>query len=164
MCVTHNPGCGWIGNSGEDKFFSGAKQLPIGAQIVSVEFLTYPPAGLSGDDSGTIGGWGSYFSRIKSNSSNDSQPNLTTINWSNACQGVYGGKNLYYRISFIISVQDGTNLGEDSFETSSTPPPSCAPPGFKPQLPPPAGSGHGEDLQFHRQYRRWDASYRSNGS
>jgi hypothetical protein len=24
--------------------------------------------------------------------------------------------------------------------------------------------GHGEDLQFHRQYRRWDAPYRSNGS
>jgi hypothetical protein len=28
MFVTHNPGCGWVGNAGQDKFFSAQKPLP----------------------------------------------------------------------------------------------------------------------------------------
>src|SRR5258706_6174674 len=100
MCVVHNPGCGWIGNSGLDKFFSVRKPLPQGAQLVRVDFLAYAPACLHSVDSGTIGGWGSYGAQIQ---------DVTNVHWNNACQGVYGGKNVFYRISFVIFIPTGKN-------------------------------------------------------
>jgi hypothetical protein len=36
MCVTHNPGCGWVGNKGKDRFFSGIKQLPPRGQAIKL--------------------------------------------------------------------------------------------------------------------------------
>jgi hypothetical protein len=127
MCVTHNPGCSWIlssGNSGEDKFFSGINQLPPGAKISSMDYTPYWPKGLQREYAGGIGRKGSYGQRITNYSP-------LSIGWENSCQGDYGGKNLYYSMSFVISVPVGTDLGEETFESGNTTVgtnlPGCAP-------------------------------------
>jgi hypothetical protein len=148
LCVTHNPGCGWVGNNGSDKFFTPDKPLPALATIVAVHFTQFWPVGIASQSAGGgLGGWGSYGANISNGSPDGSVP--TTVHWNNACQGVFGGKDVVYRISFLISVPEGTDLGEPMFDQSEAEPPDlCQPPGYSPmpqggggppQFPPPSG-------------------------
>ncbi|MGC4038676.1 MAG: VCBS repeat-containing protein [Chitinophagaceae bacterium] len=123
LLVSHNPGCGIVGNDGADKFFGAAgKVLPAGCSLVSMEFRQFWPA-VRGFDSpwSWLDDAGSYGAVLKS-------PDYT-IRWHNACTGAYDGKNLYYLVSFIISMPEGTDLGEPNFDPASsmfnafTPPP-----------------------------------------
>src|SRR5262249_13768187 len=93
--------------------------LPLGAAVAHAEFTPYWPKGTKSHSSGGIGRWGSYGSQIGLDS--------TSVHWENACQGVYGGKNLYYRVSFVISIPAGMDLGEEAFDPASPKPPTCAP-------------------------------------
>jgi hypothetical protein len=113
LCVTHTPGCGWWGNSGTDEFFSPDKPLPPLCTVVGVNFTQLWPNGIASSASGgTLGGWGSYGAKFDSGS-------YSYVDWKNACQGVFGGKNLHYRISFIVSMPQGTDLGEDTLDQAS---------------------------------------------
>jgi hypothetical protein len=68
-----------------------------------------------------------------------------SIGWENACQGKYAGKNVYYTISFIVAMEVGTDLGEDTFDSRGTAGsnlPPCAPGDYasvdvEPPPPPP---------------------------
>jgi len=116
LCVTHNPGCGWIGNSGTDQFFSAAKPLPLLSTVVAVYFDQLWPIGInSASGGGTIGGWGSYGASVTGSPSSGYH-----VSWKNACQGDFGGKNLYYRISFVLSVPEGTDLGAEMVDQTAT--------------------------------------------
>jgi Repeat of unknown function (DUF5648) len=122
-CVVHNPGCGWVGNAGSDRFFAGVKQLPIGARLSTFEYTPYWPKGLKCEDAGGLGKSGSYGQRIA-----DYSP--MSIGWENACQGEHAGKNVYYTISFIVAMEVGTDLGEETFDSRGTAGsnlPPCAP-------------------------------------
>jgi hypothetical protein len=106
----HNPGCGWWGNDGVDEFFN-QRALPPGAKLESIEFVQYWPEGV--DSVSGSGAWtwlnssGSYYAR---NASTDSA--RPSIKWNNTCVGGFGGKELEYSISFIVSMPQGTDLGE----------------------------------------------------
>ena len=141
LCVIHNPGCGWWGNNGTDKFFAGIKALPPGCSIEKVEFVQFwPKEILSVSGGGGIGGWGSYGAQMKSAA--NSLP--CEISWNNACQGVFDGKILYYRISFVISMLEGMDLGEDVYDLSDDKPMECLANGFQDtpvtSLPPTGGT------------------------
>ncbi len=140
LCVSHNPGCGWVGNNGTDKFFTSDKPLPPLCTIVAVNFTQFWPSGVSSQAAGgTIFGWGSYGASLSSGTPDGSVP--TTVGWKNACQGVFGDKNLDYRISFLISMPDGTDLGEQTFDQTDTAENVCVPPGspLPPTTPEPSG-------------------------
>ena len=68
-----------------------------------------------------------------------------TIRWHNACYGQYNGKNLFYVISFQVTMPEGTDLGETSYDPNSSMFTAFQPPtnyGWI-QVPPPSGSGTG---------------------
>lgn len=124
QCVVHNPGCGWWGNDGNDLFFS-QKQLPPSAKLVGTTIYQYWPVDV--DSATGSGPWtwldsaGTYYAHL--NSDDPAPPN---VKWNNTCSGGFGGKNLNYAISFLISMPKGTDLGELSFDKSATAAPSCA--------------------------------------
>lgn len=123
LCVIHNPGCGITGNNGEDKFFSLNKQLPATAKLEKVEFTPFWPAGLGPGSGGTIGGWGSFGMQQKGGPTDPSQTVL--VDWNNACQGTFAGRNLDYSVSFIVSVPHGMDLGEQTFDPAQQTESSC---------------------------------------
>jgi hypothetical protein len=147
LCVNHNPGCGWWGNDGSDKFFTPDKPLPPLCTIVAVDFAQFWPDGISPQSAGgSVFGWGSYGASLTSGTPDGSVP--TTVGWNNACQGPFGGQDLPYRISFLVSMPEGTDLGEDMFDQADTPSPDvCRPPKFSvgpgkeipPEAPEPSG-------------------------
>ena len=140
MCVVHDPGCGWVGNSGSDEFFGPAKPLPLLAQIVETEFTPVAPPGLSTSAPGGIGGWGSFGASQKNGTGDGTV--ASTVDWSNACQGQYGGKNLYYRISFRVRIRgDVSQLNEPTFDPAIPPAARCGEgtPTIIPSVPMPSG-------------------------
>ena len=129
LCVTHNPGCGWVGNNGNDKFFTPDKPLPPLSTIVAVNFTQFWPNGISSVSAGgTIFGWGSYGANLSSGTPDGSIP--TEVGWKNACQGVFNGKDVSYSISFLISTPEGTDLGEQMFDQTDTVGDACVPAGY----------------------------------
>jgi hypothetical protein len=136
LCVVHNPGCGIKGNDGEDKFFAPSKPLPLLAKLVKVEFVPYWPNGL-GSGGGGIGGWGSY-SVDKRGWPQDPDPSQTVyVDWNNACQGTFAGKNVNYSVSFLVSMPAGTDLGETTFDPTAQTNSPCQPAGSTPNAQPP---------------------------
>lgn len=164
--VTHNPGCGLKGNNGDDKFFPPEHNLPFWAKYVKYEFVQFWPKERKQDDCG-VGGWfgaGSYLTRVTQGDQSKKEP-LLTVHWENACCGQYGGKNIEYVVSFIVSVsedlvQAGQSLGEPMFDPDQLAINSIAPPnGFSLNqqpvpTPPPQPSGSGKltiDILFDTQ-------------
>ena len=140
LCVVHNPGCGWVGNSGNDKFFGPSKPLPLMAQIVGVDFTPVAPPGLAATSGGGIGGWGSFGAQESNGTADGTSP--TTVSWNNACQGNYAGKNLYYVISFRVRIRgDVTQLNEPMFDPAATRAVSCGGVSTITKLPTPMASG-----------------------
>jgi hypothetical protein len=135
LCVIHNPGCGIKGNDGEDKFFTPDKPLPLLAKLVRVEFTPYWPNGLGAGSAGGIGGWGSFSIEQRGGPSDPSH--TVYVDWSNACQGSFGGKNLHYSVSFIVSMPTGADLGEPAFVPSAKPDSPCQPEGYTKNSQPP---------------------------
>jgi hypothetical protein len=128
QCLRHDPGCGWWGNSGTDKYFS-QNALPAGATLLGTPaFTPYWPLGI---DSGNQGAWtwlnssGSYYAHI--DASDQAHP---SVKWNNTCWGPFSGKDLYYSISFLVSMPKGTNLGEPTFEPTSQLSSPCLPAGY----------------------------------
>jgi len=110
--VEHEPGCNWFlssGNDGTDKFFTGEHQLPSGCRVVDVDYQLYWPKCITASPRSS--GRGSY-SAVKYGG--DDYPNY--VHWTNTCWDEYAGKNLYYVISFVISMPEGTELGETAFD------------------------------------------------
>lgn len=138
LLVTHNPGCGTVGNDGRDKFFDAAgKPLPPGCIVEEIYFEQFWPherfAGTAWswfDDAGSYG------------ASEESTGN--TVRWHNACVGAFSGKNLYYVVTCLIGVPDGVTLDEETFDAGSAMVASFPPPpGYQivePPPPPPVGS------------------------
>ena len=125
QCVTHNPGCGWKGNNGDDTFFV-VKALPPGVRLQSTEFLQYWPAGLNANDAGSRNALhtGSYGATI-----NRSVPEKPTVLWNNTCWATFNNKNVNYSISFLLSMRKGTSVGEQTFDPSEKASP-CLPEGY----------------------------------
>jgi len=102
LCVLHDPGCGWWGNDGKDKYFA-QKQLPAGAELVGVDFIQYWPLGVDSASGSGAFTWlnssGSYFAHL--NQDNPAQP---YVKWNNTCWAGFGGKNLRYSVSFRIQM------------------------------------------------------------
>ncbi len=124
LCVTHNPGCSWflsIGNNGTDKFFDDKHPLPLGCKIDGVLFTPYWPNDICASPEGGFGGRGSYGAKLDGTGGYP-----VNIKWNNACQSDYGGRILYYKIGFIVSMPANTPMGEDVFDVSD-PSESCAP-------------------------------------
>jgi len=118
LCVTHNPGCSWFlssGNSGTDRFFDNNHPLPPGCKVDGVYFTQYWPKSICSSGSGGIGGWGSYGAKLDGGGSY-----AYGVSWNNACQSDFGDKNLYYTISFIVSMPQGTDMGESVFDVNAT--------------------------------------------
>lgn len=115
LCVTHNPGCNsWIfssGNSGSDVFFDNQHPLPPGCKIEATYFTQYWPNNICDSGSGNIFGTGSYRAEPRGGG-----PYVYSVDWNNTCHGNLGEKNISYTVSFIISMPEGTALGEDVFE------------------------------------------------
>lgn len=121
-CVYHNPGCGISGNSGVDKFFFNKNPLPLFCKLVRVEFTPFWPKGIDPKSGiGGLFGWGTYQSTMKINIDGSVE-----VDWNNACQGSFAGKDLFYQISFIITMPEGTDMGENVFDVA-TQVPQCAP-------------------------------------
>jgi hypothetical protein len=132
LCVTHNPGCGWWGNNGSDKFFNADVPLPPLCTIVGTSFTQFWPNGVASSGApGGLGGWGSYGAHLNTGSSDGSAPYV--VSWNNACQGDFGGKNLYYHISFLVSMPEGTDMGEPVFDQTPDDPAVCLPQGYSTQ-------------------------------
>ena len=114
LLVTHDPGCGIVGNDGTDKFFVN-KPLPPGTRIEHVDFRQMWPAERDCD---TPWSWlndaGSYNVRF------DATTN--SVRWHNSCTGAYNGKNNYYTISFVVSMPTGTDMGETIHDVADSPP------------------------------------------
>ncbi|MEP7074546.1 MAG: hypothetical protein ABI878_01945 [Acidobacteriota bacterium] len=141
MCVVHNPGCGWFlssGNNGGDKFFGDGKDLPPGVKVEGAYFHQYWPVGITADPGGNIFGTGSYGSEI---SGGGSYP--YTVNWKNTCWQDYGGKNLNYTVSFIVSMPEGTDLGEETFDDGPSTSDSCLPENYVANKPTGSSPGSG---------------------
>jgi hypothetical protein len=128
QCVRHDPGCGWWGNSGKDKYFN-QKALPAGATLQGPPIFT--PFWPQGIDSSNEGAWvwlnssGSYFAHLDA-----SDPAAPTVKWNNTCWGPFSGKDLYYSISFLVSMPKGTDLGEPTFDPTSQLSSPCLPAGY----------------------------------
>jgi hypothetical protein len=122
MCVVHDPGCGVIGNDGVDRFFSEEKALPLLAKIEKVEYEPFWPDGLGKGTGGGVGP-GSYGQGMNGWPSSGPQPVL--IDWNNTCTNSYGGRKIYYSVSFIVSVPRGTDLGEPGFDPALQPETAC---------------------------------------
>ncbi len=111
LFVTHNPGCGIVGNDGLDRYFDLAgKSLPAGCNVEAIELAQFWP---------TQRGYDSPWSWLDDAGSYNTaeQDSGYGIRWHNACTGAYGGKNLIYIISFIISRPSNVDLGEPEFDT-----------------------------------------------
>ena len=127
QCVVHNPGCGWWGNDGTDRYFT-QKSLPAGATLVGTDFDQFWPLGI--DSATGAGAWtwlnssGTYYAHLAPD------PSHPTVNWNNTCAGGFAGKNLFYSISFRISMPKGTDLGEPAVDPST--PMTCALGGYSP--------------------------------
>lgn len=128
LCVTHNPGCNsWIfssGNNGLDVFFDDAHPLPMGCKVVSFWFKQYWPENICADGRNGFLGYGTYKA---SATFWDAYPPY--VQWENSCHGDFDNKNLEYAVSFIISMPEDTNLGEDTFNIDPIESP-CLPPNF----------------------------------
>jgi hypothetical protein len=138
-----------VGNKGTDRFFSAAeKPLPAGCDIAGVEFHQFWP-----NQRGSDSPW-HFLNDAGSYDAVYQHPPDFGVGWHNACAGAFNGKNLYYVISFLVSMPASVNLGEDTFDpgvsliqnqTFSLPagyqwnPPSAGPP-----PPPPSVSLTGE--------------------
>jgi hypothetical protein len=127
QCVVHDPGCGWWGNAGSDKYFN-TKSLPPGAKLEgSPQFVEFWPKGIDSSLAGGNGlGTGSYGASLSSN------PPSVEVKWNNACWSVFGRKKVYYSISFLVSMPMGTDLGEPSFDPASLTTSPCALDGYLP--------------------------------
>ena len=139
--VSHNPGCGWTGNNGNDTFFTPQLHLPFWATIQAVEFEQFWPKERKPSGCG-VGGWfggGSYLTKMDHGDLSVRYPTepLVTVHWENTCCGEYIGKNIEYVISFIVLVPEtlvraGEALGEPMFDPNQTPLSSIKPPnGFQ---------------------------------
>ncbi len=129
LCVSHNPGCGWWGNNGKDKFFNPDVPLPPLCTIVGTDFVQFWPDGIaSSGSSGGLGGWGSYGAHLDQGSPDGSSPYV--VPWNNACQGDFSSKVLYYHISFLVSMPEGTDMGEPVFDQGVDNPQVCLPSGY----------------------------------
>jgi hypothetical protein len=124
QCVVHNPGCGSWGNDGNDLFFS-QKSLPPGAKLEGTTIDQYWPTDV--DSATGSGPWtwldsaGTYYAHL-----NSDDPVYPNVKWNNTCSGGFSGKNLNYAISFLISMPKGTDLGEPSYDKSTTAVSTCA--------------------------------------
>jgi hypothetical protein len=127
LCVVHDPGCGAVGNDGEDTFFF-SQQLPPLAEIVGFEFEPVPPSGLAA--SYNPGPSGSFDTTLQSGPRDGSQP--IRIRWHNACWGPYGGKPAVYRVSMKVKIKGNLDLGDEKFDPDQQlPVPECR----KPETP-----------------------------
>lgn len=114
LVVRHDPGCGWVGNDGTDKFFVN-KPLPVGAKIDHIDYRQWWPTQRECDSAWSwLNDSGSYNARF--DNATDS------IRWHNACTGAYSGKGVYYTISFTVSMLTGTDLGEPLHEIAENAP------------------------------------------
>lgn len=122
MCVVHDPGCGVVGNNGVDKFFPEENPLSLLAKIEKVEYEPIWPDGLGTGTGGGVGP-GSYGQWMSGWPSAAPQPIL--VDWNNTCTNSYGGRKIYYSISFIVAVPRGTDLGEPTFDPAQQPKTAC---------------------------------------
>jgi hypothetical protein len=121
LLVTHDPGCGVVGNDGTDQFFTD-KSLPPGVKIERVDFTQFWPR-----ERGCTDPWSIFNSDIGSYSTKlDSL--VDSVKWHNACTGPYNNKDLYYLMSFVISMPTGTDIGETLHDAAEDPP--DPPPGY----------------------------------
>jgi hypothetical protein len=144
QCISHDPGCGWWGNDGTDKFF-GSKPLPAGASIEGVMFDQYWPKDV--DSASGSGAWtwfdssGTYFAHLTNGGG------LSKVKWNNTCTAGFAGKPLNYSISFLVAMPEGTDLGEPTFDPGASPNSTCAWTGYVADpvvvsnLPPASSSG-----------------------
>jgi hypothetical protein len=125
LCVVHDPGCGVRGNDGTDKFFTVDKSaLPLLVKRVRTDFTPHWPSGLGQGSSGSTGGYGSYGMKLLDQPPSAADP--IGVEWNNTCVGDFNSKKLYYSISFVVSMPEGYDMGEPTFELSKTSP--CVPP------------------------------------
>jgi hypothetical protein len=121
LCVVHDPGCGIVGNDGEDTFFF-SQQLPPLAEVVGFTFEPVPPAGLAA--SYNPGPSGSFDTTLQSGPTDGSQP--IRIRWHNACWGPYGGKPAIYRVSMKVKIKGDLDLIDEKFDPDQQlPVPEC---------------------------------------
>jgi hypothetical protein len=137
--VTHNPGSQSCitGNEGHDIFFRKSKALPYGCKVERVDFVQFWP-----DCRVPQGFWGSTFSTGQYDANQtDFQRPYTTIFWHNECTGPFQALELHYKVSFIISIPVGQDIGENMFEPNLIGANEFKPPGgIRPSLvQPPAG-------------------------
>lgn len=107
LCVVHRPGCGVVGNDGQDNFF-GELPLPAGATLLNYRFQPQWPEGLTAVDRGGWGSQGSYGARVISRG----LELPLVVRWENTCQGRWQTLPVAYDISFVVRIPDGMDLGE----------------------------------------------------
>jgi hypothetical protein len=129
QCVVHDPGCGWWGNDGIDQFFVQSA-LPAGAKLESTQLIQYWPTNVASASGSGAWTWlnssGSYYAKDVSTDAAHRR-----IKWNNTCWGGFGGKKLLYSISFIVSIPEGTDLGEPTADPASNPSSTCQLAGFQ---------------------------------
>ncbi|MDD1729809.1 MAG: PAN domain-containing protein [Methanospirillum sp.] len=124
--ISHDPGCGIHGNDGVDTFFSSKKPLPFWCDLKEIQFIRFQPDDVNpntiiGYDFTETGRYGVGYN-IRGITLAQS---LVDVEWHNTCWNVYGGKDLNYAISFIVSIPEmmtGDDLGEPLYDPSATNP------------------------------------------
>ena len=111
--VSHDPGCAVLGlshgNDGDDRFFTTSHDLPFWATLQRVDFKQFWPKARrpNGDNLAVAFGGGSYLTSLtRGDRQQPSNKPRVTVHWENACVGDWGGKNIEYVISFIVSVPE----------------------------------------------------------
>jgi hypothetical protein len=146
--VSHDPGCGIMGNNGDDVFFTVRHDLPFWATLEKVEFQQFWPKERKPDAGG-----GSYLTRLETvklpvNRRDPPRTGpLAKVHWENSCNGPYNNRTNEYVISFIVSVpaelvKASVSIGEPMFDPKQMSISSIQPPkGYgltpPPPLPPP---------------------------
>jgi hypothetical protein len=128
MCVVHNPGCGGKGNDGTDVLFDSGERLPAGVTVQRADYFAQPPHEYPANDSGGIGGYGSYGTTASPQPFNQLSP-TTSFRWYNTCVSTYEDQNNYYWVSLVVSAPEGMFLA-DTPGDPRTSPPQCAPNAF----------------------------------
>lgn len=130
LCVQHDPGCGWWGNNGSDKFFGTGKVLPAGLRVLGASYTNFWPSNVYVD---SFAGWGtgSYGAKLEGGGSYP-----FNVNWYNTCWSAYGGKSVHYAITFEVEMPEGTDIGEETFDPSEPATSTvCLPDGYLPNKP-----------------------------
>jgi hypothetical protein len=99
LLAYHDPGCGFSGNEGDDKFFV-SKSLPPDCWLLEYSYKAFFPNNRPGAWGVGLNNAGSYGSRItKKPTANDES---LIIHWENSCTGSLENEQTVYAVSFLV--------------------------------------------------------------